>query len=268
MERTRGRKPRRWGLLLLDALLLGALVWALVRLVATLTDYRRAAEKYEQIADAAVQTVVPAPAGTPEPGADATQPPCEVPIRVDFAVLRAENPDAVAWLYCADTPINYPVVQCNDNSYYLTHAFDRSEDAGGTLFFDSRNSLSPPDRNLLLYGHRMKDDSMFGSIVGYTEQVYREAHPVLYLITETQSYRVEVFSCRTVSADSLHYFETTFADDAAYGQYLSRAIGQSYWPAPFGIDYGYATLTLVTCSTYAHDDNPRILVHGRLIPVA
>ena len=62
-------------------------------------------------------------------------------------------------------------------------------------------------------------------------------------------------------------FEIVFADENAYGQYVSRAVSQSYWPAPFGIERGYATLTLVTCSTYTHDDNPRVLVHGRLVPV-
>ena len=93
-----------------------------------------------------------------------------MPITVDFDVLRAQNPDVVGWLYCADTPVNYPIVQGGDNDFYLDHAFDGSEDAGGTLFFDCRNRLSPLDQNLLLYGHRMKDDSMFGSVIGYTEQ--------------------------------------------------------------------------------------------------
>ena len=101
---------------------------------------------------------------------------------------------------------------------------------------------------------------MFGSVIGYTEQDYLEAHPVLYLITEAQSYRVEVYACRTVSANDLSHFEIAFADEDAYMQYVSRAVSQSYWPAPFGIERGYVTLTLVTCSTYSHDDNPRVLV--------
>ena len=267
MERKAGSKrKRRYGLLLLDALLLGVLIFALVKLVTTLGDYRRSAERYDQIAEEAVRTAEPAPQQTAGPDAKAA-PVSEVPITVDFDVLRAQNPDVVGWLYCADTPVNYPIVQGGDNDFYLDHAFDGSEDAGGTLFFDSRNRLSPLDQNLLLYGHRMKDDSMFGSVIGYTEQDYLEAHPVLYLITEAQSYRVEVYACRTVSANDLSHFEIAFADEDAYMQYVSRAVSQSYWPAPFGIERGYATLTLVTCSTYTHDDNPRVLVHGRLVPV-
>ena len=206
MERKAGpKRKRRYGLLLLDALLLGVLIFALVKLVTTLGDYRRSAERYDQIAEEAVRTAEPAPQQTPGPDATAA-PVSEVPITVDFDVLRAQNPDVVGWLYCADTPVNYPIVQGSDNDFYLDHAFDGSEDAGGTLFFDCRNRLSPLDRNLLLYGHRMKDDSMFGSVIGYTEQDYLEAHPVLYLITEAQSYRVEVYACRTVSANDLSHF--------------------------------------------------------------
>lgn len=266
-KRTNRSGRKRW-LLLIDAVLLVALLFALWQLVATIVDYRRAAKKYDAIAEQAVQTAAPQPTAaaaseTPQP----TEKPSEVPIQVDFETLRQENREAVAWLYAADTPINYPVVQTDDNSYYLSHGFDREKDAGGALFFDYRNHIDAPDQNLILYGHRMKDDSMFGSLPEYAEASYREAHPVMYLITEQQSYRVEVFACRTVRADNLQYFETAFDGNEAYAAYLTKAMGQSYWQAPFGADTAYATLTLVTCSTYAHEDDPRLLVHGRLIPV-
>lgn len=266
-KRTNRSSRKRW-LLLIDAVLLIALLFALWRLVATLADYRRAADKYDALAEQAVRTAQPQPtlpaaAEAPQP----TQKPSETPIEVDFDTLRQENREAVAWLYAADTPINYPVVQTDDNSYYLSHGFDREEDAGGALFFDSRCDVDAPGRNLIIYGHRMKDDSMFGTLPEYAEASYREAHPVMYLITERQSYRVEVFACRTVRADRLQYFETVFDGDAAYAAYLTKAMGQSYWQSPFGADTAYATLTLVTCSTYAHENDPRLLVHGRLIPV-
>ena len=222
MANTRQKKKRRYGLLLLDALLLGVLIFALVKLVTTLGDYRRSAERYDQIAEEAVRTAEPAPQQTAGPDMTAA-PVSEVPITVDFDVLRAQNPDVVGWLYCADTPVNYPIVQGSDNDYYLDHAFDGSEDAGGTLFFDNRNRLSPLDQNLLLYGHRMKDDSMFGSVIGYTEQSYLEAHPVMYLITEAQSYRVEVYACRTVSANDLSYFEIVFADENGLPQMVNAS---------------------------------------------
>ena len=266
-ENRAGRK--RW-LLIMDAVLLLALLFALWQLVATLVSYRRAQEKYDAIAEQAVRTAAPQPTAA-APGAEETpQPtekPSEVPILVDFETLRQQNGDIVAWLYSADTPINYPVVQTDNNQYYLTHDFDRKKDAGGTLFFDSRNDVAAPDRNLILYGHRMKDDSMFGTLPDYAEASYWEEHPVMYLITEQQSYRVEIFACRTVSADKMQYFATGFESEAAYASYLTKAIGQSYWKAPFAADASYATLTLVTCSVYANADNPRVLVHGRLVPV-
>lgn len=273
MERRKAGKRKRikrW-LLLIDFVLLCVLIYALVRLVLTLVDYRRSARRYDELAGLVVSTSEPAeaPAAPTAPGETAgpMDAPSEVPIQVDFAALQAENPDAVAWLYSADTPINYPVMLAADNSYYLYRAFDGSDDNAGTLFFDYRNSRSLTDRHLIIYGHRMKDKSMFGSIVGYTKESYREEHPVLYLLTEEQNYRVEVFACRTVTANDLTNFEVWFADEAAYIRYLAGAVSDSYWQPPFPIERGYATLTLVTCSVYEHDDNPRILVHGRLVPV-
>lgn len=267
-RRARRRRRAKRFLLAADALLLCVLIFALAQLVRTLADYRRSAGRYEQIAEAVVSTAAPAaaqPAAAEQPARTAQ--PSEVPIQVDFAALKAVNPDAAAWLYCADTPVNYPAVLGPDNSYYLYRAFDGSDDSAGTLFFDCRNSPDLTDRHLVLYGHRMKDDSMFGSLVGYAEESYREAHPVMYLLTEAQNYRVEIFACRTVTADDLDNFTVHFPDESAYIRYLADAVSDSYWQPPFPIERGYATLTMVTCSTYRSDTNPRVLVHGRLVPV-
>ena len=269
-KRKKRRHVTKRFLVLLDVVLVGVLIFASWKLIDTLVGYYRAEKTYDAIAESVVQTAapvqataVPAPQSTAEP----VYVPSEVPIAVDFEKLRKENKDVIGWLYSTATPINYPILQTDDNEYYLTRDFHREKSSGGALYFDFRNNVSAPDENLILYGHRMKDDSMFGSLVDYINEPYAKEHPKMYLLTEGQNYRVEIFACRTVRATSLHYFETVFYDDASYQGYLDKALEQSYWKAPFAVDTTYPTLTMVTCSTYGHADDPRLLVHGRLIPV-
>ena len=78
------------------------------------------------------------------------------PISVDFEALQGENPDIIGWLYCEGTPINYPIVQSEDNSYYLRRLTDGSYNANGTLFLDYRCARDFTDFNCVVYGHRMK----------------------------------------------------------------------------------------------------------------
>ncbi len=95
-----------------------------------------------------------------------------LPFRVDWDSLAEENPETVGWLYCEGTPLNYPVVQGSDNSFYLTHDFYRKDSDGGALFLDMRNEISFETDHLIIYGHRMKDDSMFGNVADCAEEQY------------------------------------------------------------------------------------------------
>ena len=190
----------------------------------------------------------------------------EVGFTVDWKQLKKLNKDVKAWLYCADTNINYPVVQYTDNAYYLTHRFENGEDDTGTLFFDYRNALSAGRENWVIYGHRRNDKSMFGSLAKYAERSYLEKHPNMYLLMEDRTYRVEIFACRTVHADK-KYFTLWFNSDAEYADYLNRALQQSYWSPDAEPGTETPILTLATCSTYIGDNEPRLLVHGRLVRI-
>ena len=86
------------------------------------------------------------------------------PITVDFERLQEENKDIIAWLYCPDTEINYPVVQSKDNEYYLRRLLDGTWNIAGTLFMDYRNAADCSDLHTIIYGHNMKNNTMFGSL--------------------------------------------------------------------------------------------------------
>ena len=127
------------------------------------------------------------------------------PIQVDFNLLCNQNQDVIAWLYCPDTPINYPVVQAADNDFYLRRLLDGSYNTAGTLFMDFRNSDDFSDWNSIIYGHNMKNDSMFGTLSDYKAQSYFEEHPVMYLLTPEQNYKINLLAGFVTPANSELY---------------------------------------------------------------
>ncbi len=175
------------------------------------------------------------------------------------------NKEIVAWLYCADTPINYPVLRHKDNEYYLTRGYDRSKDTGGALFADCRNTDGLSEQNVIIYGHRMKNDTMFGTLESFASREYCEQHPVFYLITPAQAYRIEVYATRTVRSE-VEYFPVYFGE-GEYERYISKALGQAHFASSVPMDAASRTVTLVTCSRYERFEDPKFLLHGKLVPV-
>ncbi len=125
----------------------------------------------------------------------------KTPISVDFDALALENPDIVAWIYCPDTPVSFPVVQGEDNDYYLTHLVDGQKNPSGSIFLDSRCSDDFSDINSIIYGHNMKSDAMFGSLTEYESQQYYDRHSLMYILTPEGDYRLELISGCYVPAD-------------------------------------------------------------------
>lgn len=132
-------------------------------------EYRAGENAYEALTEAAVTP-------TPQPQAEAPEEPAgeAAPIQVDFDALSAVNPDVTGWIYLPDSVISYPVVQGEDNSYYLKHLFDGTPNSSGCLFLDSRcEGLT--GRNSVIYGHYMKNGTLFGSLKEYRDQAYSSA---------------------------------------------------------------------------------------------
>lgn len=99
-------------------------------------------------------------------------------VYVDFAALEGVNSDIVAWLYGADTGLNYPIVQAEDNDYYLYRLLDGTWNKNGTIFMDYVNRSDFSDQNTLVYGHHMKSGAMFGALVQYKKQEFYDRPPL------------------------------------------------------------------------------------------
>lgn len=167
------------------------------------------------------------------------------PITVDFNKLIGKNPDCVGWLYSAGTPINLAIMQADDNTYYLSRLFDRTDNGYGTIFLDCNGSPGFNDANNLIFGHNMNNGTMFGSLGNYRSQSYYEKHPCLWLATEYRNYRLDVVAGIVHTDDSLIY--STPISRKATDEVVPFAISNSVFKseAVYNPDAKYVTLS--TC---------------------
>ena len=183
------------------------------------------------------------------------------PIQVDFQELMLYYPDITGWLYCPNTSINYPVVQTDNNQYYMHRLPDGTESAGGSLFVDCTNAWGFTDANSVIYGHDMKDGTMFGYLHNFDSQTYYENHPEFYLLTPVGNYRMDIVCTAVVPSDSWIYQKQM--DEEQLQTWLAQ-VRQTSLIRPkedVGED-AQCFLTLSTCS-YEYE-NARFVVVGAL----
>ena len=181
---------------------------------------------------------------------------------INFKALQAVNPDVIAWIYCPDTAINYPVVQGDDNAYYLNHLADGTESRNGCPFLDVQNRPDFSDANSIVYGHHMQNGTMFAGISWYEDQSYYDGHPVMYLLTPTANYRIELFSGYTTEMDSSAYMQT-FGSIREHTDWLKEVSGRSDFRANLEISALDRVITLSTCAY--RFENARYVLHGKLV---
>ena len=186
---------------------------------------------------------------------------------VDWKALKKVNPDVQGWLYQKDTVINYPVVQGTDNDTYLHTRFDKQWSGGGTLFVDYRMEKDFKGFNSIIYGHHMKDGSLFRSIRGYTkEEGYYDKHKTLELATPHGNYHLVVFSAFITKATDENTYKMTY-DEAEKQAYIDRAWEQSELPITRDSVDVTKDDRLVTLSTCAYDyEEARYIVMCKMVP--
>lgn len=186
---------------------------------------------------------------------------------VDWKALKKVNPDVQGWLYQKGTVINYPVVQGTDNDTYLHTRFDKQWSGGGTLFVDYRMEKDFKGFNSIIYGHHMKDGSMFRSIRGYTkEEGYYDKHKTLELATPHGNYHLVVFSAFITKATDENTYKMTY-NEAEKQAYIDRAWEQSELPITRDSVDVTKDDRLVTLSTCAYDyEEARYIVMCKMVP--
>lgn len=255
-----------------DYLLFGIMAFAATMLVIVLVNYARDRNSYERARALAVSAPVITPSATLVPVSASTPAPTAVPlptppVTVDFDAIRAEGRNVRGWLFCENTLVNYPVTYYTNNEYYLTHDYKGDRSNAGALFFDTRVSRELLGDNLIIYGHHMKDRSMFGSLLQYQKQDYYDAHPTMYLLTLNGNYRVDLFAARFADS-AIKNYPIWFTDAQQKKAFAMTAMNNSdFTPADKAFREDARILTLVTCAYSNYIEDAKYAVYGWLVPI-
>lgn len=180
---------------------------------------------------------------------------------MDFSALRQQNPDVLGWILIPGTRVSYPVVQGTDNSYYLDHTWRGGKNSVGAIFMDYRNSGDLSDFNTIIYGHRMNNRSMFGTLSQYKSRSYWQAHPYVYLTDDSGTHRYEIFAAGEVSVDS-DVYRLGLRSSSGRQSFLDSCLSLSALNTGVTPHVYDKVLTLSTCTGNGHAT--RWVVPGRL----
>lgn len=183
-------------------------------------------------------------------------------INVDFNELKNINDEIVAFIKVNGTNINYPVVQTNDNKFYLTHTLDKSYNEAGWVFSDYRNDLNNFKSNSIIYAHGRLNKTMFGSLKDTLKKEWysNPDNHVIYLDTPTYSSLWQVFSLYTIKTES-YYLTTEFSSEKSKINFLNTIIKRSIHNFNVSLSEESKIITLSTCK----NDEEKIVMHARLI---
>ena len=257
------KKQLKIVLIALCVILVCIAAFSAYKIISTLAAYRQAEKTYQEISSQVV-TVLPSPTPVPEQEKKPDADPEVSPLQVDFASLRAQSTDYVAYIYSPDTKINYPVAYTDNNFYYIDHIPGDIENANGTIFIDCRNASDFSDKNTCLYGHNMNDGSMFANLRNYRDASYYPEHPVIYLSTPDINYRLDLIAGCIVEPTSYAYARE-FESDEQFLAHVDVLKENSTFESDVEVTAEDKLVTLSTC-TYEIDDG-RYVVVGKLTKI-
>ena len=181
---------------------------------------------------------------------------------VDFSKLLEINADTIGWIRFPKEPsqISYPVVQGKNNSEYLKKTFSANENTLGTIFLNVDNNKDFSDRNTLIFGHRMKDGSMFRHLQDYEEKSFWEQNPYFYIYTvDGRILKYHIYSAGQV-LDTSDSYQTAFESDEAYQSFLDMTKSTALYDTGVEVTTQSQIVTLSTCTSAS--DNHRFVVRG------
>ena len=228
-------------------------------LISDKADEKAQAEKYESIAEQVAQ-----PDETREP----IQYDTEKALLTDYTDLFLQNGDMVGWVSVADTNINYPVMQTPDNpNFYLKHGFDKTYSDYGCPYIQENCDVKTPSDNLVIYGHHMKNGTMFSDLTKFEDKSFWESHKTITFntLTDKQEYEVvAVFKTVAYSQEGFCYYDFVNVDTAEdFDSYIVKCKELALFDTGVNAQYGDKLITLSTCE-YSQN-NGRLAVVAKLI---
>lgn len=249
-------------LILICILALAVAIFAGYRLYSIFMEYKAGVDEYSEIAD----TVVKERDADVEKIQQLKDAKGKIvkhwtsPLEIDFTELANINSDVAGWIYMEALPdISYPIVQGEDNDFYLHHTYKKESVFAGSIFVDSKNTKDFSDQNTIVYGHNMKNGSMFGTLKKYMETDTNSKSPYFWIITKDEAYKYKIFAVYTASVDGDTYtlIKGPGKETIQYGQSM-----QEKSEVDMGQHTFIETDKIVTLSTCTGDSATRFVVQG------
>lgn len=191
------------------------------------------------------------------------------PILEQYQTLYNSNKRLIGWLKIDDTNIDYPVMQCDDNEFYLSHNFDSEEDKAGAIFLDCNCDVLKKNDNMIIYGHHLTSGRMFSQLGDYEKQSFFEKHQYIQFDTiyEQRLYQVMfAFRSKVYNEDDVvfKYYQFINANsEEEFNSYMLEMNDKSFYETGVWAFYGDELLTLSTCDY--HEDNGRFVVVAKRV---
>lgn len=262
-EKRKHHRGRRKSSILSNVILVIALAvfaFSAYKLISIYSEYHKGDKEYDNIVEDAIEVQTPKGEET-EKEQEAQKPKVHVSLKVDFEKLQKANKDVVAWIQF-DEPerINYPVVKGEDNDKYLSTTFEGKKNSSGAIFMDANNSGEFADRNTFIYGHNMKNGSMFGQLRKFKAKDYCEQNPYFYIYTpDGKEVKYQIFAVCIVE-DTSRSYARFYNNDEEYLDYLKYIKSIARYDTGVEVNAESKIVSLSTCTNVS--ETQRLLVHG------
>ncbi|MCD8232366.1 MAG: class B sortase [Clostridiales bacterium] len=263
-QKNSAKKQKKSGKVLNTVILLAAIaviIFSLSKLIPILLDYKQSEDTYQDLTGA----VVDLGEDTDEESSDEEEYDW-ASVRIDFDSLEAINADVIGWIRFDDTAavgVDYPILHGETNDTYLRTNLYGEYYIAGSIFMEAANSPDFSDYYNIIYGHNMRNGTMFGSLKKYkNEEGFYEANPYFTIYTETAAYRYQIFSYEEVLDDSVIY-TVGYQPDEDYQDLIDTMISGSMYDTGITPDRDDRIVTLTTCTSTG--DHYRFVLHAVLV---
>ena len=255
---------KKWTSKLLTIFYIGIFLYSGFALVKYLYTYYESAKSLKEVQTIYAKTLTTMPKEVAHEEITTDDIKVNYAIRPQFHDLLAVNERIVGWISIDNTKLNNPILQADNNDFYLTHNYKDRASRAGSVFMDYRNDALDISRNTILYGHAMKDGTMFGTLKKYLDQDYANAHRTIYVDTLYEGYDVEIFAAYETTID-FYYIETEFKTDEDFMHFIAEVDKRSTIDMNVDIGPDDKIITLSTCKDSVISDDHRFVVQGKLV---
>lgn len=242
------KKSKTWPLWILAVLLIAVPAVLLGRIF---LQYQQARQEYAELATAYTKA---------EPQSQGT-----MLLSIDWEQLRQKNDEVIGWLKMEAIPVlNYPIVRGEDDSFYLNHSYTGAYRPAGAIFMETQNNGTFGDLHTIVYGHNVKDGSMFGGLTKFKEKDFYDKNGGSFtLYTPSGIWKYEIFSVEEVQVEDPAVYSIGFRKGADYQAFLTAMKQRSLYDTGVTVDDDDYVITLSTCVSGTSQTTERFAVHAK-----